>query len=355
VIHIEVRVDIDRPAAEVFEYLEEVENNPRWLSGMRSSTWTSQSPVGVGSTYAQVSQFLGRQIHTSFEVTRHEPGRLITIESREGSSFPITVTRIVEPDGDGRARVTELVDAGVEYLIFNLPTADAEGVRCLEERHELAAEGLRGEARRFRHREAQRKLYGAEVVRRPSHIARECDQLRQREMLAMLRRDPAVVAELAARGITDMDRVMFDTWTYGHALIPEQYRGRRVGWVDVWYRAAPGANPYAHPVNGLHPVVDLNRMELLDLGSTGRVDPPRVMGEYVPRHIPGYQARDDVRPLEISQPDGVSFQLDGNAVSWQNWSLRVGFNYREGLVLHQVSYADGGRVRPIAPGVRWRR
>jgi uncharacterized membrane protein len=110
-IQIEVRVDIDRPAAEVFEYLEEVENNPRWLSGMRSSRWTSQPPVGVGSTYAQVSQFLGRQIHTSFEVTRHEPGRLITIESREGSSFPITVTRIVEPDGDGSARVTELVDA----------------------------------------------------------------------------------------------------------------------------------------------------------------------------------------------------------------------------------------------------
>lgn len=110
-IHIEVRVDIDRSAAEVFEYLEEVENNPRWLSGMRSSRWTSQPPVGVGSTYAQVSQFLGRQINTSFVVTRHEPGRLITIESREGSSFPITVTRMVEPDADGHARVTELVDA----------------------------------------------------------------------------------------------------------------------------------------------------------------------------------------------------------------------------------------------------
>ncbi len=165
---------------------------------------------------------------------------------------------------------------------------------------------------------------------------------------AMLRRDPAIIAELAARGITDVDRVMFDTWTYGYALIPEEYRGRRLGWADVWFRAAEGANPYAHPVNGLHPVVDLNRMELLDLGSTGRVDPPRVMGEYVPRHIPGYRAREDVRPLEISQPDGVSFQLDGNALTWQNWSLRIGFNYREGLVLHQVSYADDGRVRPVA-------
>ena len=34
--------------------------------------------------------------------------------------------------------------------------------------------------------------------------------------------------------------------------------------------------------------------------------------------------------------------------AWQNWSLRLGFNYREGLVLHTVGYEDGGRVRPIA-------
>ena len=165
---------------------------------------------------------------------------------------------------------------------------------------------------------------------------------------AMLRREPAIIAELADRGITDLDLVMFDTWTYGHALIPEQYRGRRLGWVDVWRRAAPGANPYAHPVNGLHPVVDLNRMELLEVGSTARVDPPNVMGEYVPHHIPGYRARSDVRPLEISQPNGTSFELDGNALTWQNWSLRIGFNYREGLILHQVAYADDGRVRPVA-------
>ncbi len=165
---------------------------------------------------------------------------------------------------------------------------------------------------------------------------------------AMLRRDPGIAAALAGRGITELDQVLFDTWTYGYALIPEQYRGRRVGWADVWYRTAPGANPYAHPVNGLHPVVDLNRMELLDVGSSGQVDPPSVMGEYVPRHIPGYRAREDVRPLEISQPEGTSFRLDGHELRWQKWSLRIGFNYREGLVLHQIGYADSDRVRPVA-------
>jgi carbon monoxide dehydrogenase subunit G len=110
VIHIEVDLDIQRPPNEVFEYLEEVENNTQWLSGMRSSRWTSPPPVGVSSTYDQVSQFLGREIHTSFEVTGHQPGRLVTIESRAGSSFPITVTRMVRPNGDGGSHVTEIVD-----------------------------------------------------------------------------------------------------------------------------------------------------------------------------------------------------------------------------------------------------
>jgi primary-amine oxidase len=165
---------------------------------------------------------------------------------------------------------------------------------------------------------------------------------------AAFRAHPDIVAALARRGITDLGLVLFDTWTYGFAVIPEQYRDRRIGWADVWYRSAPGANPYAHPVNGLHPVIDLNRMELLDVGDTGPVPEPEVMGEYVPRHIPGYRARDDVRPLEITQPEGVSFDLDGYQLRWQKWSLRIGFNYREGLVLHQVGYDDGGQVRPVA-------
>ena len=165
---------------------------------------------------------------------------------------------------------------------------------------------------------------------------------------AMLRRDARIIAALADRGITDLGLVLFDTWTYGHALVPQRHRNRRMGWVDVWCRGTAGGNPYAHPVNGLHPLVDLNQMELLEVGDTHRVDPPGVMGEYAPSLVPGQRPRDDLAPLEISQPDGASFSLAGHALSWQKWTLRIGFNYREGLVLHQVGYADGDRVRPVA-------
>jgi uncharacterized membrane protein len=102
-------VDIDRPAGEVFAFLDDVTNNTRWLKGMQSCTWTTDPPVRVGSRYEQVARFLGKEIRTSFEVTTHEPGRVVTIESREGSSFPLTVTREVERIDDDRSRVIETV------------------------------------------------------------------------------------------------------------------------------------------------------------------------------------------------------------------------------------------------------
>lgn len=169
---------------------------------------------------------------------------------------------------------------------------------------------------------------------------------------AALRAHPDVVAALARRGITDLDLVFMDTWTYGDAVIPDRYKGRRVGWSDTWVKAREGANPYAGPVNGFHCVIDVNTMELLEIEDTIEVDRPEIMGEYVPHLIPERIRNASTRPplqsLMITQPEGPSFTLDGNLLEWQNWSLRVGFNYREGMTLHRVSYRDQGVVRPIA-------
>ncbi len=172
----------------------------------------------------------------------------------------------------------------------------------------------------------------------------ECD--------VMLRSHPAVVEALARRGITDMSRVLSDMWAYGAALVPERYAGRRIGWCDVWYRDSERGNPYAHHLSGLHPVVDLNAMELLELedsdgGGQGLEETGSgVRGEYLPELLP--MRLREVAPLQVSQPEGVGFTMDGTLLSWQNWQLRLGFNYREGLVLHQVGFRDAGRLRPVA-------
>ena len=163
-----------------------------------------------------------------------------------------------------------------------------------------------------------------------------------------LRGQPEVIAALKRRGIEDIDLVLIDVWPFGQHLVPEHLHGRRLGWCDVWVRRAPGSNPYARYVGGLHPIVDLNSMEMVELEESYVADLPDTMGDYVPKHVPGMQFRDDVRPLEIVQPDGPSFTLDGHELRWQRWRMRVGFTFREGLVLHTVGYEDGEQVRPIA-------
>jgi uncharacterized membrane protein len=132
-------LEIDRPAAEVFDVVADFSRNPEWQKGMRSAVWTSEPPTRVGSTYDQVATFLWRDVITSFEVTAFEPGRSITIESKR-SSFPIRVTRSVEPLGSHRCRVVADVsgEPGGFFRIF------APLLRVLAER------SVRGDYRRLR-------------------------------------------------------------------------------------------------------------------------------------------------------------------------------------------------------------
>ncbi len=164
--------------------------------------------------------------------------------------------------------------------------------------------------------------------------------------------DPRVVAALRRRGVTDVDNVFTDIWGYGDVLIPEGHRGRRLAWSDTWLTSPGGGNRYAHQLRGFHCIVDLNSMEVQEIEEGEPLELPEVMGEYLPERIPqglrDSSVREPLRPLEITQPDGPSFTLTGHRLDWQNWSLRIGFNWREGMTLHTVTYNDHGRIRPIA-------
>jgi len=51
--------------------------------------------------------------------------------------------------------------------------------------------------------------------------------------------------------------------------------------------------------------------------------------------------RQDLKPLIISQPEGVSFQVENDEIiTWQKWRFHLDFNWREGAVLRNVTY-DG--------------
>jgi uncharacterized membrane protein len=107
-IQVDVAITVNRPPDEVFAFISDFENNPKWQNGMQRCTFTSPPPLDVGSTYDQEAKFLGRPILSQFEVIAYEPGRLVKATTVSGS-FPITFTRMVEPI-EGGTQVTAVIE-----------------------------------------------------------------------------------------------------------------------------------------------------------------------------------------------------------------------------------------------------
>lgn len=179
-----------------------------------------------------------------------------------------------------------------------------------------------------------------------------CPMISPEEFLmieAAAKADQRFKAAIDRRGIERYDLVCVDPWTAGRFEVPEE-ANRRIAHTFVWMRMFELDNYYAHPVEGINVVVDIDTMEVL------RVDDHFAeTGEYVP--VPttplNYDSailteyRKPSAPLDVVQPDGPGFVVEGNKVTWENWDFRVGFNGREGLVLQQVAYTIGGKRRPI--------
>ena len=159
---------------------------------------------------------------------------------------------------------------------------------------------------------------------------------------AIIRQDARFIEACKKRGITDMSKVLPETWAAGNFGIKEE-RDKRIAYCYCWLANEAGDNPYARPIANLHPVIDLQHGKVIRIDDFGVVPLPPDPGP-----LKNSQAqRTDLKDLQITQPDGPSFEVDGFHVRWQKWNLRIGFDQREGLVLHDIGYEDEERLRPI--------
>lgn len=143
------------------------------------------------------------------------------------------------------------------------------------------------------------------------------------------------------RGITDFDKVQVDTWAIGQ--VAGQPPGRLLR--AVTYYKDQSNNYYGRPVEGVVALVNMNAGKVIEFLDSGTVPLPPPSQDLDEASI-GTQ-RPAPRPLVTTQPEGSSFELNGNEVHWQNWRFRYSMHPREGLVLHMVGYEDQGRVRSI--------
>ena len=75
---------INRLQQEVFEYVTDPANYAKYIGGSEGAEWTSEGPVGVGSTLRSVGKFMGRKMEGMSEVTAWDPPNQYTRKSVGG-------------------------------------------------------------------------------------------------------------------------------------------------------------------------------------------------------------------------------------------------------------------------------
>ena len=153
--------------------------------------------------------------------------------------------------------------------------------------------------------------------------------------------DPDWRAAMARRGYHDVSKIRTCPITAGAFGPPEDDRRRMVR-VLAFVQEREHDLAWAHPVDGVAAYVDLIEKKVFKVTDEFELPVPPESGDYDDEAVRGPH-RTTLKPIEITQPEGPSFTLDGYALRWQDWSMRIGFDAREGLTLHQVSLAG----RPV--------
>ncbi|KAG5234168.1 copper amine oxidase [Salix suchowensis] len=179
------------------------------------------------------------------------------------------------------------------------------------------------------------------------------DAVEYAECEAVVKDFPPFREAMKKRGIEDMDLLMVDAWCVGYHSDADA-PSRRLAKPLIFCRTesdCPMENGYARPVEGIHVLVDMQNMKVIEFEDRKLVPLPPAdpLRNYTPGETRGGVDRSDVKPLQIIQPEGPSFRVNGHYVEWQKWNFRIGFTPREGLVIHSVAYVDGSRGRrPLA-------
>ncbi|QKJ20469.1 primary-amine oxidase [Microbacterium hominis] len=158
---------------------------------------------------------------------------------------------------------------------------------------------------------------------------------------AIAKASPEWQSAMTRRGLADRMELAFCSPLAPGFVGRANEVGRRVIRSLTFLRDAEDDIPWAHPVEGLIVHIDLIENRVIGVEDEGDVPVPSGSGKYTPDAVG--PARESLKPIEIIQPEGPSFHVDGSFVQWENWTMRVDFNAREGLVLHDVAF-DGRSI-----------
>lgn len=159
-----------------------------------------------------------------------------------------------------------------------------------------------------------------------------------------IEQSPEYADALMERGINDVSKVVATPLSVGYfggedGLEQDQRLLKVVAYLDTG-----DGNFWAHPIENLVAVVDLEKTEVIKVEDGGVIPVPMQFNAYDGRDYPN---KVDVKPLTITEPVGKNFKLAGNTISWQNWDFHVRLDSRVGPILSTVTFDDNGEKRKV--------
>ncbi|KAJ5947232.1 hypothetical protein N7466_000247 [Penicillium verhagenii] len=164
------------------------------------------------------------------------------------------------------------------------------------------------------------------------------------------RADPRIEVEIQKLKLPEGSTVVIEPWAYATDGISDMTERTTMCWFYMRLSENQDANYYAYPLDLCAEVSEqLQVTKIYHLPSSEddsvsdearpydhqKIHSPE-LSEYHPDLRP--PPRTSTKPYHVVQPQGPSFQTDGNLITWEKWTMRVGFNYREGLTLHDIRY-----------------
>ena len=118
---------IKRPVEEVFAYVSDAEKGPQWQKALVETRRITDGPLGIGTQYAGVRQFMGRKVESVMQYTTYELNKKVVFTSDSGS-MPFVQTFLFEPAAGG-TRLTARLELQTSGLMGLAKPMIASGIK----------------------------------------------------------------------------------------------------------------------------------------------------------------------------------------------------------------------------------
>lgn len=100
-------ITINRPINEVFAYVSNMENGPKWQPELLGVHRITEGSLGIGTQFSSARKIMGQNLETTIEFTAYEPNSKYIIKSISGP-LPFEQSTLFEPIAEGTKLTTKI-------------------------------------------------------------------------------------------------------------------------------------------------------------------------------------------------------------------------------------------------------